>query len=266
MEPLSVVEQQDYERLKTSAQHGFTELAFSLREIITRKLYRQEYPNADAFCEAEFGRTRQWAYQLIDAGRTAETLSNFGLQLQNPKQAGEVRKAAQIIEKASPTAQQAFARVIQKITLTQRPDTMQINSVAEVIEQIDAAGVVEDPDTGEAVSVESLAPERLDAILRENVTTATYERVKRQEQHIHASIQARNSSGRGGWTNWCLSYAQQHLTDTQELRIVVKRDPSGNPKAQALVMDTETHQAVASGETADWLKKAVMNLVEEVNG
>lgn len=47
---------------------------------------------------------------------------------------------------------------------------------------------------------------------------------------------------------------------------MVKQDASGNPKAQARIIDTETHATAACGDPANWLKKAVTNLVEEVKG
>ncbi|MFB9991336.1 hypothetical protein ACFFLM_05000 [Deinococcus oregonensis] len=60
--------------------------------------------------------------------------------------------------------------------------------------------------------------------------------------------------------------AEQRLIDTQELWIVVKQDTNGNAQVQALIVDSESHATVASGDTAPYLKKAVMNLVEEVKG
>ncbi|GAA0505502.1 hypothetical protein [Deinococcus depolymerans] len=39
---------------------------------------------------------------------------------------------------------------------------------------------------------------------------------------------------------------------------------NASPKAQALVIDTAAHTTIASGEPADWLKQAVLNLAEEV--
>ncbi|MFC4638548.1 hypothetical protein [Deinococcus hohokamensis] len=130
----------------------------------------------------------------------------------------------------------------------------------------DAHATVQHPDTGAEVPLHTLTGEQRAAAIAENVSTGTHERLQRQKQHIEESKLQANSSGRGGWTDWCMSYAQQSLTDTQELRIVIKRDPRGNPKAQALVVDTETHATVACGDSAHWLKKAVMNLVEEVKG
>ncbi|WP_168733639.1 hypothetical protein [Deinococcus sp. Arct2-2] len=56
--------------------------------------------------------------------------------------------------------------------------------------------------------------------------------------------------------------SQQQLADTQELRIVVKRDASRNTQVQALIVDSESHATVAYGDTALCLEKAVMNLVE----
>ena len=131
---------------------------------------------------------------------------------------------------------------------------------------IDAHGTVAHPETGAEVPLHELTGEQRATVLVENVTTGTYERMQRQQQHIAESVAQNSTTGRGGWTDWCISYAAQFLTATQELRIVVKQDASGNPKAQALIVDTETHATVAYGDPANWLKKAVLNLVEEVKG
>ncbi|UQN04837.1 hypothetical protein [Deinococcus sp. QL22] len=47
---------------------------------------------------------------------------------------------------------------------------------------------------------------------------------------------------------------------------MVKKDTSGNVQVQALIFDSESHATVAYGDMAPYLKKAVMNLVEEVKG
>ncbi|WP_407538900.1 hypothetical protein Q0M94_12040 [Deinococcus radiomollis] len=256
----------DLEKTIKAGISTFAAVGEALTEIRDNRLYRATDASFGAYTERAWGFSRQRAAQLIGGAEVAHTLSAAGVEVTNERQARDLKKAAAIYEKASPAAQLAFARVVQKTTGTQEPTTAQINAVSCVIEQIDAAGVIEDPETGEHLQLEGLDPGRLDAILRENVTTATYESTKRKESHIQEKILESNQTGRGGWQDWCMSYTQQNLTDSQELRIVVKRDGSGNSKATALIVDTETHATVAFGDSAGWLKKAVMSLVEEVKG
>ena len=45
-----------------------------------------------------------------------------------------------------------------------------------------------------------------------------------------------------------------------------QQDESGNPCAEAKIVDTESHATIAFGDRAPYLKKAVLNLVEEVKG
>ena len=162
--------------------------------------------------------------------------------------------------------QQAVAQYLKTASGTDRPTTSQVKAAAEVAQAIDLHATVAHPDTGTEVPFASLTGEQRAATLAENVSTGTHERMQRQQQHIEESKLQANASGRGGWTDWVMNYAQQSLTDTQELRIVVKRDAAGNAQATALVVDSETHATVAYGDAATYLKKAVMNLVEEVRG
>ncbi|MFB9991335.1 hypothetical protein ACFFLM_04995 [Deinococcus oregonensis] len=68
----------------------------------------------------------------------------------------------------------------------------------------DAHGTVAHPDTGTEVPFDALTGERRAIALAENVTTGTDERLKRQENHIQTSIQQSNSTGKGGWKDWCV--------------------------------------------------------------
>jgi len=245
---------------------SFTDVGEALLTVRDQKLYREKYRTFGDYTEAVWGWSRQRAHQLIDAAATTQALSTTGLQIANEREARELKGTARIVEVLSPESQQALATFLKTSTGSDKPTTSQVKAVAEVVQKIDAHGTVQHPDNGEEVPFASLTGEQRVAVVRENVTNSAYERVKRQEGHIEESKLTAKSNGRGGWTDWCMDYAQQNLTDTQELRIVVKRDASGNPQATAMIVDTETHATVAFGDAAGWLKKAVMNLVEEIKG
>jgi hypothetical protein len=254
--------------LEKRISHGwqsFTDVGDALLTVRDRKLYREKYRTFGDYSEKEWGFSRQRAHQLMDAATTTHALSTT-VDIQSEREARELKGTVKIVEALSPESQQALSTFLKTSTGSDRPTTSQVKAVAEVVQKIDAHGTVQHPDNGEEVPFASLTGEQRVAVVRENVTNSTYERVKRQEGHIEESKLTAKSNGRGGWADWCLDYAQQNLTDTQELRIVVKRDASGNAQVTALIVDTETHATVAFGDSAGWLKKAVMNLVEEIKG
>ncbi|WP_019585261.1 hypothetical protein [Deinococcus apachensis] len=244
----------------------FVEVGEALLTIRDRRLYRESHRTFGDYCEVVWGWSRQRAQQLIDAAATTHTLaSTVGVQPENERQARELKEAARIVEGLEPEKVIAVAKYLKTATGSDKPSTSQVRAAAEVAAAIDAHGTVAHPDTGAEVPLHALTGEQRAAALVENVTTGTYERLQRQQQHIQESLQA-NSTGRGGWTDWCMTYAAQHLTDDQELVIRVFRDESGNPQAQAQVQLTGTGNVLVFGERAPYLKKAVLNLVEEVKG
>ena len=267
VQPLNTQEQQQLTQLEGTIRdgwHGFVTVGEALLTIRDQRLYRVGHRTFGDYCEQVWGWSRQRAQQLMDAAQTTHALSTIGLQPENERQARELKGAAKIVQDLEPEQIVAVAQYIKTATGSEKPTTSQVKAAAEVAASIDAHATVQHPDTGAEVPLHSLTGEQRAAVIAENVSTGTHERLQRQKQHIEDSKLQSKSNGRGGWADWCLNYAQQGLTDTQELRIVIKRDPSGNPKAQALIVDTATHATIAYGEPADWLKKAVMNLVEEV--
>ncbi|THF88417.1 hypothetical protein E7T09_04210 [Deinococcus sp. KSM4-11] len=244
---------------------GFIDVGEALLTIRDQRLYREGHRTFGDYCEQVWGWSRQRAQQLIDAAETSSTLvTTIGLYPENERQARELKEAAHVIGELDPEKQIAVAKYLQTATGSERPSTSQVRAAAEVAAAIDAHATVQHPDTGQEVKLHTLTGEQRAAAIAENVTTGTYERLQRQQQHIQDSRMQANSSGKGGWTDWVLTYAQQHLTANQELRLVLKQDASGNPTVQALVVDTESRQTIAFGDSAPYLKKAVLNLAEEV--
>ncbi|UQN08621.1 hypothetical protein [Deinococcus sp. QL22] len=266
--PLAPEEQETLMRLEAVMRHGwagFVSVGEALLSIRDARLYREAHKTFGDYCERVWGWSRQRAQQLIDAVETSHTLTTIGLHPENERQARKYKEAAKVMATLEPEMQVAVATYLKTATGSERPSTSQVKAAAEVAAAIDAHGTVAHPDTGTEVPFHALTGEQRATALAENVTTGTYERLKRQEHHIQTRIQ-QNSTGKGGWADWCLNYAQQQLTDTQELRIVVKRDASGNAQVQGLIVDSESHATVAYGDTAPYLNKAVMKLVEEVKG
>ncbi|GGB71492.1 hypothetical protein [Deinococcus soli (ex Cha et al. 2016)] len=267
VQPLSTQEQTTLAQLEGTIRdgwHGFVTVGEALLTIRDQRLYRAAHRTFGDYCEQVWGWSRQRAQQLMDAAQTSQALSTIGLQPENERQARELKEAAKVVQHLEPEQVVAVAQYIKTATGTNKPTTSQVKAAAEVAASIDAHATVQHPDTGAEVPLHTLTGEQRAAAIAENVSTGTHERLQRQKQHIEESKLQSKSNGRGGWTDWFMDYVAQHLTPTQELRIVGKQDASGNPKVQALIVDTETHATIAYGEPADWLKKAVMNLVEEV--
>lgn len=267
VQPLSTQEQTTLAQLEGTIRdgwHGFVTVGEALLTIRDQRLYRAAHRTFGDYCEQVWGWSRQRAQQLMDAAQTSQALSTIGLQPENERQARELKEAAKVVQHLEPEQVVAVAQYIKTATGTNKPTTSQVKAAAEVAASIDAHATVQHPDTGAEVPLHSLTGEQRAAAIAENVSTGTHERLQRQKQHIEDSKLQSRSNGRGGWTDWVMDYVAQHLTPTQELRIVGKQDASGNPKVQALIVDTDTHETIASGEAADWLKKAVLNLVEEV--
>ncbi|AWT34474.1 hypothetical protein GCM10008956_32580 [Deinococcus arenae] len=267
VQPLTTQEQQHLTQLEGTIRdgwHGFVTVGEALLTIRDQRLYRAAHRTFGDYCEQVWGWSRQRAQQLMDAAQTSQALSTIGLQPENERQARELKEAAKVVQHLEPEQVVAVAQYIKTATGTNKPTTSQVKAAAEVAASIDAHATVQHPDTGAEVPLHTLTGEQRAAAIAENVSTGTHERLQRQKQHIEDSKLQSKSNGRGGWTDWVMDYVSQHLTPTQELRIVGKQDASGNPKVQALIVDTETHATIAYGEPADWLKKAVLNLVEEV--
>lgn len=267
VQPLSTQEQTTLAQLEGTIRdgwHGFVTVGEALLTIRDQRLYRAAHRTFGDYCEQVWGWSRQRAQQLMDAAQTTHTMSTIGLQPENERQARELRGAAKVVQHLEPEQIVAVAQYLKTATGSEKPTTSQVKAAAEVAASIDAHATVQHPDTGAEVPLHTLTGEQRAAAIAENVSTGTHERLQRQKQHIEESKLQSKSNGRGGWTDWFMDYVSQHLTPTQELRIVGKQDASGNPKVQALIVDTETHATIAYGEPADWLKKAVLNLVEEV--
>lgn len=74
VQPLSKNDKTRYEFLKREARTGFDRGIDAIREIKVNKLYREQYGTFEAFCQMEFGRTRQHINNLIRADELSKNL------------------------------------------------------------------------------------------------------------------------------------------------------------------------------------------------
>ena len=265
VDTLSQIEAARLHDLESTIRQGigtFAAVGEALTEIRDSRLYRQSDRTWGDYVERAWGFSRQRAQQLIGGAEVAHTLGALGLDVANEREARELKGAAQIVQALEPEMQQAVAQYLKSATGSERPTTSQVKAAAEVAQSIDLHATVAHPDTGTEVPYAALTGEQRAATLAENVSTGTHERMQRQQQHIQEKVLEANQTGRGGWTDWMMTKGKE-LTEHQELQLIVRQDPSGNPVAFVRIVDTRTGLAMACGETASYLKKAVLQFVEE---
>lgn len=76
--PMSQAElerRQELETIITKGLKTFMEVGQALREIREKRLWRDKYHSFEVYCQETWGKSRQWASQLIVASDTAEKLS-----------------------------------------------------------------------------------------------------------------------------------------------------------------------------------------------
>jgi len=239
--------------------HTYIGVGQALQTIRDGRLYRETDRTWGDYVERVWGFSRQRAHQLMEAADTHAALSTV-VDVQNEREARELKGAAQIVAALDPEMQRAVAQYLKSATGTDRPTTAQVKAAAEVAQAIDLHGTVQHPDNGEEVPFASLTGEQRATTLAENVSQGTHERLMRQKMHQQASVLDAKSNGRGGWADLPINYAMTHLTSTQELRITIRHDGT----AQAAVLDAGT--VIATGQAAPYLKAAVLNLMHEVKG
>ncbi len=91
-DPLTPAEAKRYERLKAQFSKWYEDrfaAGDALREIRDSRLYRQEHPTFEVFCEKEYGVSRSRAYRLIEAAevKAGIAMSPMGNSVTNERQA-----------------------------------------------------------------------------------------------------------------------------------------------------------------------------------
>jgi len=252
----------DLEKTIRAGISTFAAVGEALTEICDNRLYRASDKTFGDYTERVWGFSRQRAQQLISGAEVAQKLGAVGLEVSTEREARELKGTAKIMQALEPEMQQAVAQYLKSATGSERPTTSQVKAAAEVAQAIDLHATVMHPDTGAEVPYAALTGAQHAATLAENVSTDTHERMQRQQMHIQEKVLEANQTGRSGWTDWMMTKGKE-LTEHQELQLVVRQDPSGKPVAFVRIVDTKTGHALACGETASYLKKAVLLFIEE---
>jgi hypothetical protein len=272
--PLTADERDAFARLVGVIHTSAKDLGEAIMEIRDRKLYREKFPTFEAFILEEFNKGRSWAYNLMDAAKVSGVLSTIGVHPENERQARELKDVAKKVETLPEPERDLIAKFVGTLTGTKTPTTSQIRAVTEVTAGVVLTGAIDDPETGESVKWVDLPEAKRMAYLQENVTTNTYERLERQKGHIATSVAATQAIKPSPAVNvsatsayeWAMNYAAQVMPAEHELRITIRKDPAGNPKAFCQEIDRDTGRVYSEGDAENYIKQALLRFIDVVKG
>ena len=243
----------------------------ALSEIRDNGFYRASYESFEAYLQDRWGFTAPQAGRLIDASDVAKILDPLGIQPKNEAQARSYRAAAKVIEELEPEQQRVIARLVEAAA----PDTQtdadseadvpwdvpaaEVRIMASVVKKLQPDALVHHPDSGDEVPFDTLTnPERFE-VIRTHVDQKTQAYREKQEAKANAP-----QAEKINWADWVLNTAATSLSHGQRLEITVEPDGSGAARAVARIVDGSTGEVLSAGGGAVTLKKAVLNLADEL--
>jgi hypothetical protein len=170
--PLETVEMEGLMHCEVVIAGGlptFVDVGEALKHIRDHLWYKRHYgfPNFRDYCREKWGMQRAHAYRLMDAASVVANLA----ELPAPDNESQVR----VLVSLTPEQQ----RLVWKVAVETAPDgkvtAAHVKSLVEVLNQLFRTGALDD-GSGEDVKINEL--------VKAVVTEETYERMKRQEQHI----------------------------------------------------------------------------------
>ena len=243
----------------------------ALSEIRDNGFYRASYESFEAYLQDRWGFTAPQAGRLIDASDVAKVLDPLGIQPKNEAQARSYRAAAKVIEELEPEQQRVIARLVEAAA----PDTQtdadseadvpwdvpaaEVRIMASVVKKMQPDALVHHPDSGDEVPFDTLSnPERFE-VIRTHVDQKTQAYREKQEAKANAP-----QAEKINWADWVLNTAATSLSHGQRLEITAEPDGSGAARAVARIVDGSTGEVLSAGGGAVTLKKAVLNLADEL--
>ncbi|WP_229784687.1 hypothetical protein [Deinococcus radiotolerans] len=241
----------------------------ALSEIRDNEFYRASYESFEAYLQDRWGFTPPQASRLIDASDVAKVLDPLGIQAKNEAQARSYRAAAKVITDLEPEQQRVIARLVEAAAPDPQPDTeddvpwdvpaAEVRIMASVVKKMQPDALVHHPDSGDEVPFDTLTnPERFE-VIRTHVDQKTQAYREKQEAKANAP-----QAEKINWADWCLNTAATSLGHGQRLEITVEPDGSGAARAVARIVDGSTGEVLSAGGGAVTLKKAVLNLADEL--
>lgn len=175
----------------------FYEVGGALLAIREKRLYRASHASFEAYMRERWGMTKSRAIQLMGAAQVVENLGDTPIPANESQtramiglSADEQRLAWQIVKETAPAGNVTAAHV---------------KSVVNVLREVITTGAI-DPGTGQSIPLVADA-------LKAAVTEETYERMRRQQQHI--------ADSQAGRTRHVIEYVDEHIP------FQVERTPHG---------------------------------------
>lgn len=115
---LSLAERARRRELEATISRGwrtFIQVGEALEEIRAGHLYREDFRTFEEYCQKVWNWSRQRAYQMMDAAKTASVLEEVGVTVTHEREARQLKPVAQAVA-AAPVAQRksVFEEALQK--------------------------------------------------------------------------------------------------------------------------------------------------------
>ncbi|WP_339098344.1 hypothetical protein WDJ50_18420 (plasmid) [Deinococcus sp. VB142] len=132
---LTLAERARRQELEATISRGwrtFIQVGEALEEIRAKRLYREDFGTFEEYCQKVWSWSRQRAYQMMDAAKTAGVLEEVGVTVTHEREARQLKPVAQAVA-AAPVAQRksVFEEAMQK-AMTPAPAPVQKPSVPVV--------------------------------------------------------------------------------------------------------------------------------------
>ena len=115
---LSLAERAELRRLETTISRGwqtFIQVGEALSHIHKKRLYREDFATFEEYCQKVWNWSRNRAYQMMDAAKTASVLEEVGVTVAHEREARQLKPVAKAVA-AAPAAQRksVFEEAMQK--------------------------------------------------------------------------------------------------------------------------------------------------------
>lgn len=106
---------QELEATISRGWRTFIQVGEALEEIRAKRLYREDFTTFEEYCQKVWNWSRQRAYQMMDAAKTAGVLEEVGVTVTHEREARQLKPVAQAVA-AAPVAQRksVFEEAMQK--------------------------------------------------------------------------------------------------------------------------------------------------------
>lgn len=131
---LSLAERAELRQLETTISRGwqtFIQVGEALSHIHKKRLYREDFATFEEYCQKVWNWSRNRAYQMMDAAKTASVLEEVGVTVAHEREARQLKPVAKAVA-AAPAAQRksVFEEAMQKaMTPTPAPAPVKVPSV-----------------------------------------------------------------------------------------------------------------------------------------